>query len=148
MYLVSSCLAGINCRYDGKSSENSMIVEMVKQGKAIPVCPEQLAGLTTPRPCCEMHSFDNNKRVISTEGKDLTKEFLEGADKTLAIAKIIGIDKAILKSKSPSCGCGKIYDGTFTGNLVDGNGLTAELLMKNNIEVYSENDIDKLKPSS
>lgn len=141
MYLVSSCLAGINCRYDGKSSENKVIIEMVKQGKAIPVCPEQLAGLPIPRPCCEIEGFNsNNRKVISKDGKDLTKEFMDGAEKTFAIAKVIGIRKAILKSKSPSCGCGCIYDGTFSGKLIEENGLTAELLLNNGIEVVTEKE--------
>lgn len=145
MYLVSSCLAGINCRYDGKNSENKVIIELVKQGKAVPVCPEQLGGLSTPRPCCEVVICNgNNKKVMSRDGKDFTKEFLEGGEKILAIAKIIGIEKAVLKAKSPSCGCGLIYDGTFSRKLIEGNGLTAELLIKNGIEVYTENDLDNL----
>lgn len=144
MYLVSSCLAGIRCRYDGKCSENEHIIEMVKQGKAIPVCPEVLAGLPIPRPCCEIASLDgDNIKVISKEGKDVTKEFLTGAEKALEIAKIVGVKKAILKSKSPSCGCGQIYDGTFSGKLIPGNGLTADLLIKNGIEVLTENDMER-----
>lgn len=146
MYLVSSCLAGINCRYNGGNSEHETILELVNQGKAIVVCPEQLAGLATPRSSCEITICENgNRKVISKDGGDYTKEFIEGAKKTVAIAKALGIKKAILKSKSPSCGCGFIYDGTFLGNLIKGNGLTAELLIKNNIEVYMENDLDMLK---
>lgn len=145
MYLVSSCLAGINCRYDGRNSENKFVVELIKQGKAIPVCPEQLGGLPIPRICCEIAiNKDGSKKVISKYGKDFTKEFLDGGEKTLAIAKITGIKKAILKSKSPSCGCGLIYDGTFSGNLIEGNGTAAELLIKNGIEVYTENDLERL----
>jgi len=145
MYLVSSCLAGVNCRYDGKNSENNFVIELVKQGKAVPVCPEQLGGLATPRPGCEIVKYKNaNKKVISKDGQDFTNEFIEGAEKTLAIAKALVVKKAILKSKSPSCGCGFIYDGTFSRELIEGNGLTAELLIKNGIEVYTENDLDKL----
>ena len=145
MYLVSSCLAGVNCRYNGKNSENKVIVELVKQGQAFPVCPEQLVGLPTPRPCCEIVIYESdNKKVISKDGQDFTKEFVDGAEKTLAIAKVICIKKAILQSKSPSCGCGLIYDGEFSGKLIKGNGLTTELLIKNGIEVYTENDLDKL----
>lgn len=146
MYLVSSCLAGINCRYHGKSSENKVIVELVKQGKAIPVCPEQLGGLPTPRPSCEIvTNKSNHKKVMGEDGQDFTKEYVEGAEKTLAIAKIIGIKRAILKSKSPSCGCGNIYDGTFSGKIIKGNGLTTELLIRNGIKVYTENDLDQLE---
>lgn len=145
MYLVSSCLAGINCRYDGKDSENEAVMELVKKGKAIPVCPEQLAGLPAPRSCCEIVTdSESNKKIMSADGQDLTKEFTNGAEKTLGIAKIIGIKKAILKSKSPSCGCGCIYDGTFSGKLISGNGFTAELLINNGIEVLTEQDINKL----
>lgn len=142
MYLVSSCLAGINCRYDGKNSENIDIVELVNQGQAIPVCPEVFGKLPIPRPCCEIVDDHHMKKVMSRDGKDLTKEYYDGAEKALSIAKTLDIKKAILKSKSPSCGCGLIYDGTFSGNLIEGNGLTAELLMKNGIEVYTENDFE------
>lgn len=145
MYLVSSCLVGINCKYNGGNSENRTIVELFKKGQAIPVCPEQLAELNTPRPSCEIIMDEmQNKRVVSKDKKDFTKEFIEGAEKVLEIVKILGIKKVILKSKSPSCGCGLIYDGTFSRKLVNGNGLTAELLKKNDIEVYTENDLDKL----
>ena len=145
MYLVSSCLAGVNCRYDGSNSENKYIAKLVKEGKVIALCPEQLAGLSTPRPSCEIIIDENsNKRVISKDGKDLTDNFMEGAEKTLGIIKAADINKVILQSRSPSCGCGLIYDGTFSGKLIEGNGLVAELLMKNGIEVYTENDLDKL----
>jgi uncharacterized protein YbbK (DUF523 family) len=156
MYLVSACLAGINCRYDGGNTENEVIAEMVRKGEAIPVCPEQLAGLPTPRICCEIVSNtkeqqaasialnNESRKVMNKDGLDLTKEFEDGAEKTLAIAKSSNITKAILKSKSPSCGCGIIYDGTFSGKLIPGNGVTAELLLKNGIEVYTENEIEKL----
>lgn len=143
MYLVSSCFAGVNCRYDEKNNENKIILKLVKEGKAIPVCPEQLGGLPTPRVPCEIIIDENgNKKIVNKDGKDLTKEFIEGAEKTLAIAKAKGIKKAILKSKSPSCGCGLVYDGTFSGTLVKGNGLTTELLIKNGFEVYTENDLE------
>ena len=145
MYLVSACLAGVNCRYDGKNSKNKVICELVKAGQAIAICPEQLAGLETPRVSCEIVIEKNgNKKVISKNGQDLTEKFALGAEKALAIAKVIGIKKAILKSKSPSCSCGLIHDGTFSGQLINGTGLTAELLIKNDIEVCSENDLDKI----
>ncbi|AGK95556.1 DUF523 domain-containing protein [Clostridium pasteurianum] len=144
MYLVSACLVGINCRYDGKNSENKIVAELVKQGKAIPVCPEQLGGLPTPRASCEIVMDEKgNIKILTKEEKDCTNEFAKGAEETLKIAKSNGIKKAILKSKSPSCGCGFIYDGTFSGNLIEGKGLTAELLIKNGIEVFTENDLEK-----
>jgi uncharacterized protein YbbK (DUF523 family) len=144
MYIVSSCLAGVNCRYDGRNTEIKEIVEMVKEGKAIPLCPELLAGLPTPRKCCELVENCGEQCVISSDGQDFTRNYLEGAEKTLAIARILGIDKAILKSKSPSCGFGRVYDGTFTGKLIEGNGLTAQLLVNNGIKVYSEQDLNEI----
>ncbi len=141
MYIVSACLAGVNCKYSGTNNENNDIVELVRQGKAIPVCPEQLGGLPTPRTCCEIvMDEEGNKKVLSKDGQDYTKEFIDGAEKTLAIAKIIGADEAILQPRSPSCGYGLIYDGTFSGNLIKGNGLTAELLMQHGIKVYMDYD--------
>lgn len=146
MYLVSSCLAGINSRYDGNSNENKVILELLKSGKAIPVCPEQLGGLPTPRTPCEICTDENgNRKVMSKLGRDCTSEFYEGAEKSLNIAKVLGVKKAILKAKSPSCGCGQIYDGTFSGRLVEGNGITAELLMRNGIEVITEKDEEELE---
>ncbi len=138
MYLVSACLAGVQCRYDGRSYENQTVVDLVNRGEAVPVCPEQLGGLTTPRVSSEIIG----DKVMSKEGRDCTAEFTLGAERTLAIAKALGIKKAILKSKSPSCGCGKIYDGTFSGTLVDGYGKAAELLRKHGIEVVTENEVE------
>lgn len=140
MYLVSACLAGIECRYDGKGKAEDAIVRLVQQGKAIPVCPEQLGGLTTPRISCEIVDQPGERKVINKEGDDRTEEFVIGAERTLAIAKALGIKKAIMKSKSPSCGCGMIYDGTFSGRLIPGNGLAVEQLLQNGIEVISEKD--------
>ncbi|HHV26115.1 DUF523 domain-containing protein [Anaerosalibacter bizertensis] len=141
MYIVSACLAGIKCRYDGKDNENNDIIKLVKEGKAIPVCPEVLGGLPIPRVPCEIIEDKSGKlKVINKEGKDCTLEFLQGAQKALAIAEVVGADTAILKSKSPSCGCGKIYDGKFNGNLVDGDGITTRLFKENGIKVYTENN--------
>ena len=146
MYLVSACLAGVNCRYNGTNSIDPFIEKLVMEGKALAVCPEQLAGLPTPRACCEIVVNHNETRKIMTkDGQDFTKEFIEGAEKTLAIAKIINAKKAILQSRSPSCGYSLIYDGTFSGNLKEGIGFTAELLVENGIEVYTEADIAKLE---
>lgn len=137
MYIVSACLAGIRCRYDGKSSENEFVMRLIKEEKAFAVCPEMLGGLKTPRPACEvMMDIDGNRKVVDKDGQDYTKEFEEGARKTLEFAKKKGITKAILKSKSPSCGSGLIHDGSFTGTLTKGDGLTAELLIKAGFEVY------------
>jgi uncharacterized protein YbbK (DUF523 family) len=140
MYLVSACLAGAPCRYDGKSKGIQQIIDLVNRGEAVPVCPEQLGGLTTPRASSEICG----DKVMNNKGRDCTMEFELGAERTLAIAKALGIPKAILKANSPSCGCGKIYDGTFFGTLIDGNGRTAELLTKHGIKVYTENDLPQL----
>ncbi len=137
MKVVSACLAGIKCRYDGKSCENKKVVELVKKGEAIPVCPEQLGGLTTPR---EKHEIKDGK-VISESGKDRTEEFSRGAREALRIALMGGCDEAVLKSKSPSRGCGKIYDGSFSGKLVDGDGLFTKLLKQNQINIKTEEEI-------
>ncbi len=137
MIIVSACLAGIKCRYDGKSKPCQEIIDLVKQGKAIPVCPEQLGGLTIPH----VPSEQKDNKVISKDGDDVTSEFKKGAETALKIALDNNCNKAILKSKSPSCGCGKIYDGTFSGKLIDGDGIFTKLLKKNNIEVITEEEI-------
>lgn len=145
MYLVSSCLAGINCRYDGQNTTVSGIEELVRCGQAIAICPELLGGLEIPRDSCEIVEVkEGNTRVVSQKGNDLTKFFKDGAQKTLEIAKTIGITVAILKSKSPSCGYGKVYDGTFTRTLRDGNGFTAGLLKANGIMVYTEEEFNSI----
>lgn len=146
MYIVSACLAGIKCRYDGNSSDNEFVINLIKEGKAIIACPELLGGLKTPRPACEVYNGNDGKRyVISKDGQDFTREFAEGARKTLELAKKEGITKAILKDKSPSCGCGLIHDGSFTGAMIQGNGLTADLLIKSGLEVYTDKQIEELK---
>lgn len=140
--LVSACLAGINCKYDGGNNYHEKILEMVKNGEAIPVCAEQLGGLTTPRNPVRVTYLNGKRRVIDEQGCDKTKEFEKGAQEILELAKKLGIKKAILKSKSPSCGCGKIYCGDFSKKeLVDGNGVLALLLIENGIEVISSDDI-------
>ncbi|MEE9474990.1 MAG: DUF523 domain-containing protein, partial [Candidatus Hydrothermarchaeaceae archaeon] len=128
MRIVSACLAGVKCRWDGDARPCQEVMDLVKQGKAIPVCPEQLGGLPTPRPPAER----SNNNVFTRDGKDVTLEFKKGAEEALIIAQLANCKEAILKSKSPSCGSGKIYDGTFSGKLVNGNGIFAELLKRNN----------------
>lgn len=135
MYIVSACLAGIDCKYSGGNNIDDSVVELVEQGKAVLACPEQLGGLPTPRLPCEIVEVDGMRKVLSKDGEDLTEQFIKGARETLKIAQMMDIKRAILKSKSPSCGCGEIYDGSFSGKLVDGDGLTAELLKANNIKI-------------
>ncbi len=141
MIIISACLAGINCKYNGENNKNNKVINLLKEGKAISLCPEVLGGLEIPRSPCEIVMENKKKKVINKKGIDKTTEFYKGAKKTLEIAKIVGAEKAILKSKSPSCGVGKIYDGDFSGKLIDGNGITADLLIKNGIEVISEKNL-------
>lgn len=137
MKLCSACLLGINCRYDGKSKPNKKILELSKKEKLIPVCPEQLGGLPIPR----VQSEIRNGKVLNLVGEDITDSFRKGAEETLKLAKKNNIKEAILKQRSPSCGCGKIFDGTFSGKVIEGWGITADLLRKNGIRVVSEEEI-------
>lgn len=139
--LVSACLAGFDCKYDGGSNIDTSIVKLVKDGKAIPVCPEQLGGLATPRKPAEIKIEENDEvKVYNIDGIDVTNQFYNGASKTLKIAKLYGIRMAILKSRSPSCGCGKIYSGKFDGRLIEGDGITTKLLKDNGIKIISDSE--------
>ncbi|KYG69093.1 purine-nucleoside phosphorylase [Bdellovibrio bacteriovorus] len=131
MKIVSACLSGVHCRYDCKAQTRSSIEEMVKNGEAIPVCPEQLGGLSTPRPPAERIG----DKVLTNSGADVTAQYEQGALEALRLAQLCGATEALLKSKSPMCGFGKIYDGTFSGNLKDGDGVFAELLKKHGIKI-------------
>ena len=142
MILVSSCLAGINCKYNGGNNYNEKVFNLVKEGKAIPVCAEQLGGLTTPRIASEIKYIDGKRYVINKAGENVTEQFEKGAKEILDLAKKLNITKAILKAKSPSCGKGKIYNGEFSGELIEGNGILADLLIENGIEVISEKELD------
>lgn len=137
MFLVSACLVGINCKYNGNNNYNEKAFELVKAGKAIPVCPEQIGGLPTPRISSEIVIIDGKRKVINKEGKDVTEYFEKGANEVLKLCKQLNVDKVFLQPRSPSCGVDKIYSGHFDGVLVDGNGITAQLLKDNGIEVES-----------
>lgn len=125
------------CRWDGAEKSNAAVIQLVREGKAIPVCPEQLGGLSTPRAPSER--FGDG--VINREGQDVTREFRLGAEIVLAIARKYGCEEAILKAYSPSCGKGIIYDGSFTGTKIEGDGITAEILMEHGIKVRTESEI-------
>ncbi len=147
MILVSACLCGINCKYNGENNLNPKIHELFQKGELVPICPEQLGGLSTPRLPREIVNgegkdvLDTNIKVLNENGTvDSTKEFVVGANRTLKIAKALDIKKAILKQRSPSCGFGQIYDGSFSGTVIDGNGVTAELLHRNGIQIMTEKD--------
>jgi len=145
MYLISSCLCGINCKYSGGNNLNEGCLRLLEEGKAILVCPEQLGGLSTPRTPAEIKGtargvLDKNDKVITKDNIDVTEAFLKGAMETLHIAKLSNIKAAILKEGSPSCGVNYIYDGSFTGKKVSGKGITATILEENGIDVISEID--------
>ncbi|RKD94135.1 DUF523 domain-containing protein [Marinifilum flexuosum] len=142
MIIVSSCLAGVKCRYDGNDNLVAEIKELVLSGKAIALCPEELGGLSTPRTPCEIVKEDNQLKVMTKDRVDCTAQFLLGAEKVAEIAKILDSKQAILKANSPSCGCGMIYDGSFTGKKIKGKGLTAELLSKQGIEIKNETNMN------
>ena len=137
-YIVSSCLMGDNCKYNGKNNYHEKIVEFLKDKEYIKVCPECLGGLPTPRVPSEIVG----DKVINKEGIDVTKEYSLGAKITLDIVKENNVDCAILKSKSPSCGCGLIYDGSFSKTLIEGNGVTTKLLKENNVKVINSDDFN------
>ncbi|KDE74738.1 hypothetical protein FUSO7_01340 [Fusobacterium necrophorum BFTR-2] len=137
--LISACLLGIPCRYDGRDNKIESLNLLQQQFDFVPICPEQLGGLSTPRCPCEIQG----NKVMSKEGKDCTREFQEGAEKSLKLAKQWNIKTALLKAKSPSCGFGQIYDGSFSKKLITGNGLTAALLEKEGIRIFCETELDK-----
>lgn len=142
---------GIKCRYDGGTKKNEALMKLASEGKVIPICPEQLGGCPTPRSQSEISGGNGSDvlcgrcRVTTKEGNDVTEHFIKGAEETLKLALSCGVKKAVLKARSPSCGRGQIYDGTFSGVLKDGNGVTAELLSKNGIEVFTEENIEALE---
>lgn len=131
---VSACLCGFHCRYDGKSKPDEKIKALYESGKALPVCPELEGGLDTPRTPCEIV----NRRILSSDGEDRTEAYQLGSERVLEICRKHSIKKAILKQNSPSCGTTHIYDGTFSGTLIEGMGVTARLLSENGIEVTGE----------
>ena len=144
--LVSACLCGKDCKWDGGNNKNQKLLDYMEsmRGKAefYEVCPEQMGGLSTPRPASEIRAED--RCVVNTEGRDVTEEFECGAELALQVAKKYGCTLAILKERSPSCGCHGIYDGTFSKKIVDGMGKTAELLTANGIRVIGESEIEFL----
>jgi len=148
MKLCSACLLGIKCTWDGKDRyKNKKVIDLAKKEVLVPVCPEQLGGLPTPRVPQEIQNgtgddvLNGKCKVLNKEGEDVTEYFIRGAYEVLKIAKLLGIKEFIAKQKSPSCGCGKTYDGTFTGTLIKGNGVTTALLKKHGIKVISEEDL-------
>ena len=134
MLVISACLCGVNCKYSGKNNLNEKALKLLKEGKAVLICPEQLGGLKTPR----LPSEINKDKVINKEGEDVTQNFVRGAKEALKIAKAVGATCAILKDGSPSCGVNYIYDGTFKGEKIEGMGITAKMFSENGIIIKSE----------
>ena len=134
--LVSACLLGVPCRYDGTGFADERVLALAKKYHLIPVCPEQLGGLPTPRPPAERH----DTRVLTRDERDLTAAFARGAEETLRLSRLFHCRIAILKANSPSCGSGQIYDGCFCGRLIPGDGMTAALLKQDGVTILSEKD--------
>ncbi len=138
--LISACLLGLACRYDGESRPCSDVEHLAAKYEFVPFCPEIYGGLSTPRLPCEIVG----ERVIRRDGADMTAQYQKGARQALELCRKLGCKVALLKEKSPSCGCGRIYDGSFEGRLADGDGVTAKLLKENGIKVYGESQIEEL----
>ncbi|WP_026678877.1 DUF523 domain-containing protein [Fictibacillus gelatini] len=144
MILISACLGGKECRYNGTHSLDEPLQKLVEQGKAMLVCPELLGGFTTPRDPAEIRGGDGNDvlkgsaRVVDQSGNDVTELYVKGAEETLKIAKSINAESVILKENSPSCGSSQIYDGNFSGTKISGIGVTTALLRKHGFKVISE----------
>ncbi len=139
--VMSACLLGVRCRYDGGHSRDDIAIKHHETNELIPVCPEELGGLPTPRPPVEIVGgdgsdvLDGTAKVLTADGTDVTEAFLQGARHALKTAQLHGVTHVVLKARSPSCGCGDIYDGSFSGTLVSGDGVTAALLKRHGIFV-------------
>ena len=138
--LISACLLGAACRYDGGSNPVFSVEALMGRCQLVPVCPEQLGGLPTPREPAER----TEGGVVTKTGADVSAQFQRGAEQALHLARLYGCKAAVLKERSPSCGSGNIYDGTFSGCLTPGDGVTAALLKENGITVYGESEIEML----
>lgn len=138
--LISACLLGVRCRYDGGSKPQEPILRLMEKYTLIPVCPEQLGGLPTPR----LPSERIGAQVVMKDGTDVTAAYRRGAEETLRLARLFGCRRAVLKERSPSCGSGAVYDGTFTGTVIPGDGVTAQLLKANGIQVVGESRAEEL----
>lgn len=137
----------MDCKYNGKNNLNNKVLKLLSEDTLIPICPEQLGGCPTPRIPAEIVGGDGGDvldakgRVMTKNGEDVTEYFIKGAREVLKIAQAMGIEKAILKARSPSCGVCSIYDGTFSGKTKNGNGVTSEILKRNGVSILTEEDI-------
>ncbi|MBS3817888.1 DUF523 domain-containing protein [bacterium] len=147
MRLICACLLGIRCTWDNRDIRKERAVKLLQNEILIPVCPEQLGGLPTPRPCQEIQKgsgedvLDKKCPVLNIKGEDVTDYFIKGAQETLKIALLFSVKEFISKSRSPSCGSGKIYNGTFSGKLTQGNGVTVAFLLRNGFTIIREEDL-------
>jgi len=147
MIIVSACLTGANCTYKGGNNLDKRLKDMVEGGRAVPVCPEELGGLGTPRHRAEIAGGDGKDvlagraRVLSAAGRDVTKNYIAGARASLKKAREHGVKLAVFKSNSPACGLGRIYDGTFGKKMKRGNGVCAQLFLDSGIFVMTERDL-------
>ena len=145
--MISACLMGTRCRYDGGAYDSMVLQNRLEKCTLIPVCPEQLGGLPTPRPPSEIRNgrvITRDGRVVSRDGRDVTEAFARGAQEAEKIARACGCECALLKERSPSCGSSIIYDGSFTGKRIPGEGVTTALLRRSGITVFSENQLEEL----
>ncbi len=136
--LVSACLLGVRCRYDGESKACPAVLNFAKEHELVPICPEQLGGLPTPRVPAEIQG----ERVVTRDGRDVTKEYRKGAEEAARLYQLLRCDCAILKARSPSCGCGQVYDGAFSGTLTPGDGVTAQALKRLGVRVMTEETLN------
>jgi uncharacterized protein YbbK (DUF523 family) len=148
MKMISACLLGIRCAWSGDERyKNEQALELLQTDILLPVCPEQLGGLPTPRPPQEIQNgtgddvLDGKVRVLNRDGIDVTDAFVRGAQEVLKIAQQFNISTFIGKTGSPACGCGQIYDGSFSGRAIEGNGVAAALLLRNGVRLISEKDL-------
>ncbi len=138
--LISACLLGCRCRYDGASKRHPLVQALAARHELVPVCPEQLGGLPTPRPPAERRG----DRVVTAAGADVTEQYRRGAEEAWRLCAALGCTAAVLKERSPSCGCGAVYDGTFSATLTAGDGVTAALLRERGVAVYGESQLEAL----
>ena len=139
--LISACLLGLKCRYDGQSRPNAAVLALGEKHHLVPCCPEQLGGLPTPRSPSEWQG----ERIVNRRGEDVTAQYLRGAEEAVSLALTLGCETAILKERSPACGSREIYDGSFTKTLIPGKGSAARALEAAGIPVFGESELDSLR---
>lgn len=146
--LISACLAGVPCTHAAEAKTRAWALRLVAEGRAVTVCPEVAGGLPIPRPEAEIQGgrgedvLDGRARVVSVDGDDVTANYLRGAETARSAAARTGARLAVLKARSPSCGCGAIYDGSFEGRLVEGDGVTAATLKRAGLEVVNDEGVE------